>query len=76
MPALLDGTPFKDRQMIVALGIGCDARKTVLGLREGATENAAVVNALRNALANIGVFPLERLGGFLIEPNVAQDLCV
>jgi len=33
---LIDGTPFKDRQMIVALGIGCDGRKTVLGLRDGA----------------------------------------
>ncbi len=35
---LIDGTPFKDRQMIVARGIGCDGTKTVLGLREGATE--------------------------------------
>jgi len=43
---LIDGTPFKDRQMIVALGIGCDGSKTVLGLREGATENATVVSAL------------------------------
>jgi len=41
---LIDGTPFKDRQMIVALGIGCDGSKTVLGLREGATENATVVS--------------------------------
>jgi transposase-like protein len=32
--------------MIVALGIGCDGRKTVLGLREGATENTTVVGAL------------------------------
>jgi hypothetical protein len=38
---LIDGTPFKDRQMTVALGIGCDGRKTVLGIREGATENTA-----------------------------------
>ena len=30
---LIDGTPFKDRQMIVALGIGCDGSKTVLGIR-------------------------------------------
>ena len=28
---LIDGTPFRDRQMIVALGIGCDGKKTVLG---------------------------------------------
>ena len=39
---LIDGTPFKDRQMIAALGIGGDGRKTVLGIREGATENTAV----------------------------------
>ena len=43
---LIDGTPFKDRQMIAALGIGCDGTKTVLGIREGATENTAVVSAL------------------------------
>jgi len=47
---LIDGTPFKDRQMIVALGIGCDGSKTVLGLREGTTENAAVVNGLLSEL--------------------------
>src|SRR5438093_7866136 len=29
---LIDGAPFKDRQMIVALGIGYDGRKTVLGI--------------------------------------------
>jgi putative transposase len=52
---LIDGTPFKDRQMIAALGIGCDGSKTVLGLREGATENAAVVNALLSELVERGV---------------------
>jgi len=26
---LIDGTPFKHRWMIVALGISCDGRKTV-----------------------------------------------
>ena len=36
---LIDGTPVKDRQMIVVLGIGCDGRKTLLGPREGATES-------------------------------------
>jgi len=41
---VVDGTPFKDRQMIAALGIGCDGAKTVLGIREGATENTAVVS--------------------------------
>ena len=47
---LIDGTPFKDRQMIAALGIGCDGTKTVLGIREGATENTAVVSGLLSEL--------------------------
>jgi transposase-like protein len=52
---LIDGTPFRDRQMIVALGIGCDGRKTVLGLREGATENATVVSSLLSDLVERGL---------------------
>ena len=52
---LIDGTPFKDRQMMVALGIGCDGRKTVLGLREGATENATVAGALLSDLLERGL---------------------
>ena len=48
---LIDGTPFRDRQMIVALGISTDGRKIVLGLREGATENASVVSTLLQDLA-------------------------
>jgi transposase-like protein len=59
---VIDGTPFKDRQMIVALGIGCDGRKTVLGLRQGATENTAVVSALLGELVERGVdFSVPRL---------------
>jgi putative transposase len=52
---LIDGTPFKDRQMIAALGIGCDGTKTVLGIREGATENATVVSALLGDLVERGL---------------------
>ena len=59
---LIDGTPFKDRQMIVALGIGCDGQKMVLGLREGATENTTVVHALLSDLIGRGLdFSLPRL---------------
>jgi putative transposase len=59
---LIDGTPFKDRQMIAALGIGCDGRKTVLGIREGATENIAVVSSLLSELVERGLdFSLPRL---------------
>src|SRR4051812_22475187 len=52
---LIDGTPFKDRQMIAALAIGCDGRKTVLGIREGATENSAVVSSLLSELVERGL---------------------
>ena len=59
---LIDGTPFHDRQMIVALGINVDGRKTVLGLREGASENATVVSELLEDLARRGLdFSLPRL---------------
>src|SRR6266852_6426140 len=59
---LIDGTPFRDRQMIVALGISTDGRKTVLGLREGATENATVVSELLSDLASRGLdFGVPRL---------------
>ena len=59
---LIDGTPFRDRQMIVALGINSDGRKTVLGLREGATENATVVSELLSDLASRGLdFGVPRL---------------
>jgi putative transposase len=40
---LIDATPFAGQQMGAALGISQDGRKTILGLRQGATENATVV---------------------------------
>jgi putative transposase len=59
---LIDGTPFRGRQMIVALGINVDGRKTVLGLREGATENTTVVSELLSDLAGRGLdFSVPRL---------------
>jgi putative transposase len=59
---LIDGTPFKGRQMMVALGIGNDGTKTVLGLREGATENTAVVSGLLSELVERGLdFRVPRL---------------
>src|SRR3979490_3015480 len=41
--------------MIAALGIGCDGHKTVLGIREGATENTAVVSSLLSELVERGL---------------------
>ncbi|MSV35554.1 MAG: IS256 family transposase [Bryobacterales bacterium] len=59
---VIDGTPFKDRQMIAALGIGCDGAKTVLGIREGATEHTAVVSSLLSELVERGIdFSVPRL---------------
>lgn len=52
---LIDATPFEGQQMIVALGIGQDGRKMILGIRQGATENATVVGELLGDLMNRGL---------------------
>lgn len=52
---LIDATPFEGQQMVAALGVGQDGRKTVLGIRQGATENATVVTELLNDLAARGL---------------------
>src|SRR3954471_24762494 len=48
---LIDATPFEGQQMVTALGIGQDGRKTILGIRQEATENATVVGELLGDLA-------------------------
>jgi putative transposase len=52
---LIDATPFEGQQMVVALGIGQDGRKTILGIRQGATENATVVGELLGDLVSRGL---------------------
>src|SRR5436309_7491389 len=52
---LIDATPFEGQQMIAALGIGCDGKKTILGIRQGATENATVVGELLGDLMTRGL---------------------
>jgi transposase-like protein len=52
---LVDATPFAGQQMVVALGISQDGRKTILGIRQGATENATVVGELLGDLMNRGL---------------------
>jgi len=39
---VINGTPFRGRRMIAAVGVGNDGKKAVLGLREGATEDTTV----------------------------------
>jgi putative transposase len=52
---LVDATPFEGQQMVAALGIGYDGAKTILGIRQGATENATVVGELLGDLMNRGL---------------------
>ncbi|HEY6369136.1 MAG TPA: IS256 family transposase [Candidatus Sulfotelmatobacter sp.] len=52
---MIDATPFEGQQMVAALGIGEDGRKTILGIRQGATENATVVGELLSDLLERGL---------------------
>jgi transposase-like protein len=52
---LVDATPFAGQQMVVALGISQDGRKMILGIRQGATENATVVGELLGDLVTRGL---------------------
>jgi hypothetical protein len=52
---LIDGVEYAGETMIVALGITADGTKRVLGLRQGATENAAVCVALLEDLQARGL---------------------
>src|SRR5450631_1158928 len=51
---LVDATPFAGQQMVAALGIGEDGTKMILGIWQGATENATVVGELLGDLMNRG----------------------
>jgi putative transposase len=52
---LIDATPFEGQQMVAALGIAQDGQKMILGVRQGATENATVVGELLGDLVNRGL---------------------
>src|SRR5579864_4121601 len=52
---LIDATPFEGQQMVAALGIDESGRKTILGIRQGATENATVVGELLGDLMERGL---------------------
>jgi len=53
----LDGVRFGPHHVIGAIGVDAEGRKHVLGLREGATENAVVVKDLLSDLVARGVDP-------------------
>ncbi len=51
----IDGINFGDHHVIAAVGIDREGRKHVLGIREGATENATVVSDLLQDMVHRGV---------------------
>lgn len=52
---LIDGTLFKGQHLVAAIGIDAFGKKVVLGLVQGATENAKVVSGLLDHLAERGL---------------------
>src|SRR6266511_1116258 len=52
---LIDATPFQGQQMVAAMGIDESGRKMILGIRQGATENATVVGELLADLVDRGL---------------------
>ena len=52
---MVDGIHFRDRVILVALGIDAKGDKHVLGLREGSSENTRVVRALLSDLIERGL---------------------
>ena len=52
---VIDGTIFKGQHLVVAIGIDALGHKIVLGLVQGATENATVVSGLLDQLAARGL---------------------
>ena len=56
----MDGVVFGDHTMIGAVGVDTEGRKHVLGIREGATENATVVMELLEDIVARGVDPKQK----------------
>ena len=52
---MIDGIHFRDRVILVALGIDAQGNKHILGLREGSTEAARVVRSLLSDLIERGL---------------------
>jgi len=57
----IDGLVFGKYTMIGAIGVDTQGHKHVLGIREGATENAAVVTALLEDVVARGVDPKRKM---------------
>lgn len=66
----IDGIIFGEHHVIVAVGVDTGGRKHVLGIKQGATENAVVVKALLEDLVERGLSP-ERRRLFVIDGSKA-----
>ena len=59
---MIDGTSFEDQMVVVAMGLNLQGQKKILGLHQGATENATVVKHLLEDIQRRGVdFDVPRL---------------
>jgi transposase-like protein len=72
---LIDGIAFADQTLIVALGVEESGEKQVLGLWQGATENATVCKALLEDLVERGLDP-ERRYLFVLDGSKALRAAV
>src|SRR5262249_27718642 len=66
LAVMIDAVRFADHVVLVAIGIDLSGKKHVLGLREGATENAVTCKALLADLIERGL-PTERTLLFVID---------
>lgn len=66
----IEGVQFGGHHVIGAVGVDTDGRKHVLGLAEGATENAVVVKGLLETMVERGVRP-DRRRLFVIDGSKA-----
>ena len=71
----IDGTFFADHTCLVALGITQDGKKVVLGVREGASENSALVKDLLADLVERGL-ALTRRALFVLDGSKALGKAV
>jgi transposase-like protein len=66
LAVMIDGVRFADHVVLAAIGVDLGGKKHTLGLREGATENAAACKALLEDLIDRGL-PAERSVLFVID---------
>jgi putative transposase len=66
LAVMIDGVHFAEHMVLAAIGIDLSGKKHVLGLREGATENAAACKELLADLIERGL-PTERALLFIID---------